>query len=360
MDLSRVRVTNAAGKLTALGGSAQSEPVVASQVSAATQHVDLAALRQEVAGQVATLCGAEAACITSGAAAGITISIAALICSEDPDLLKQLPRLPDPRLVVIQAGHNINFGADIEQMVFLAGADTAIAGSAKSVAPADIESVLANNPLALLYVQSHHCIQGNRVDLPTCIELAQQAGVPVVVDAAAEDDLKKYIALGADLVTYSGGKAFGGPTSGFIVGRRDLVELCERQFQGIARPMKVSKEQLAGLSAALNEYTAADQGAILASWRNLNQQLLSAFAGSGFYSMELTPDEAGRDFERVAITPDCDCRKLVEFLVAGSPSIRTRNHQIAEQRILIDPRELTGDDMDTIITRLLEFESQQA
>lgn len=360
MDLANVRVINAAGKLTALGGSAQSETVAAMQSTAARQHVDLAALRQEVADQVSTLCGAEAACITSGAAAGITISIAALLCREDPDLLKQLPRLASDRSVLIQAGHDINFGADIEQMVIMTGADTNIIGSADSVSSADLATALATGPLAFLYVQSHHCIQENRVELPKCIELAHTSGVPVIVDAAAEDDLQKYISLGADLVTYSGGKAFGGPTSGFIVGRRELIELCELQFQGIARPMKVSKEQLAGLSAALAEYTTADQEKIQASWQALNEKLICAFSGSTFYSMELKPDEAGRNFERAAITPGCDCRELVRFLVAGTPSIRSRNHQIAEQRILIDPRELSDQDMDTIISRLQEFESQQS
>ena len=61
-------------------------------------------------------------------------------------------------------------------------------------------------------------------------------GIPVLVDAAAEADLGTYIADGADLVTYSGGKAIGGPTCGFIPGRASLIEACELQDRGIARP----------------------------------------------------------------------------------------------------------------------------
>ena len=361
MDINKVRVINAAGKLTALGGSAQSSGVAGAQSEAARAHVDLASLRAEVAAEIADYCGAEAACLTSGAAAGICISIAALVCKEQVDLVTRLPVLPNPVSIVLQAGHNINFGADVTQMVHLTGANTVIAGSEAKVTPEDIQSTLKTGPLALLFVQSHHCIQENRVDLATCISLAEDAGIPVVVDAAAEDDLQKYIALGADLVTYSGGKAFGGPTSGFIVGRRDLIKSCERQFSGIARPMKVSKEQILGLATALQEYINRDQENILREWARLNQLLIEELQGSTIFRLTTKPDEAGRDFERVAISPaneSYNARELVQYLAGGEPSIRTRNHQIAEQRILVDPRELDESDIRTIATRLVEFESQ--
>ena len=362
MNLEKVRVINAAGKLTALGGSAQSKTIANAQAAAAQLHLDMSALREEVASQIANLCCAEAACVTSGAAAGITISVAAMICRDNPELGARLPQVPDRKAILIQAGHNINFGADIEQMIHMAGADTVIAGTKAKVTESDIKEALRVEPIGLLYVQSHHCIQENRVDLASCIELANKAGVPVIVDAAAEDDLQKYIAMGADLVTYSGGKAFGGPTSGFIAGRHDLVELCEHQFRGIARPMKVSKEQLTGLSLALSEYASRNHEAILVAWDQLNQKLVDAFAHSSIYRLETKPDEAGRNFERVSVIPNqqkFDCRDLVQFLADSTPSIRTRNHQINEQRVLIDPRELSEADMGEIITRLREFESNQ-
>lgn len=363
MDLDKVRVINAAGKLTALGGSAQSDETANAQAFAAKLHVDMNQLRQEVSNQIADLCGTEAACVTSGAAAGISVSVAALICKDRPELVTQLPRLLPSKAVVVQAGHNINFGASIEQMVHMTGADCQVVGTASEVTPANIEIAFKEKPIALLYVQSHHCIQENRVSLADCISLAHSHDVPVIVDAAAEDDLQKYISMGADLVTYSGGKAFCGPTSGFIVGKRDLIELCELQFRGIARPMKVSKEQIVGLSAALYEYIEQDHALIQRAWNKLNQQLINTFLSSSIYQLETKPDEAGRDFERVAITSvgkKFDCKTLVRFLIDGTPSIRTRNHQIANQRILIDPRELSETDMQKIISRLEEFEKIQS
>jgi D-glucosaminate-6-phosphate ammonia-lyase len=64
----------------------------------------------------------------------------------------------------------------------------------------------------------------------------------VIVDAAAEEDLRLYVSQGADLVIYSGAKAFNAPTSGFITGKREWIECCKAQHHGIARAMKIGKE----------------------------------------------------------------------------------------------------------------------
>ena len=362
MDIENLRVINAAGKLTALGGSAQTKVVADSQSKAAMLQVDLQQLRQNVAAEIAEYCDAEAACITSGAAAGICISIAALICTDSEALIHRLPKLPAAKTVVLQAGHNINFGAHIEQMIHMTGADCVIAGTEKEVTTEQLATALNDGPMAYLFVQSHHCLQDNRLSIETCISLAKERNVPIVVDAAAEEDLQKYVKLGADLVTYSGGKAFGGPTSGFIVGRKNLVELCEQQFKGIARPMKVSKEQLAGLSVAMRQYRAQDHVSVRQRWDRLSRLLFQALENSPFYGVSTRKDEAGRDFERVCISPidgSFSCQTLVRFLAACNPSIRTRNHQVNQDRILVDPRELDEDDMQIIISRLADFESNQ-
>ena len=84
-------IINAAGKLTALGGSAQSAAVARVQSEAAGQHVDLAQLRGLAGEKIAAITGAEAACITTGAAAGMAISIAALITGNNLNKVQQLP-----------------------------------------------------------------------------------------------------------------------------------------------------------------------------------------------------------------------------------------------------------------------------
>lgn len=356
-------VINAAGKLTALGGSAQSDAVAKAQAEAAGKHVDLARLRKLAGEQVATYTGAEAACITTGAAAGIVISVAAVLTGTNLVKVQQLPQVDGDNGILLQAGHAVNFGANVTQMIRMGGGEPRILGSTNSVPERLLADTLDRTaPRALLYVQSHHCVQENMISLDRCIALCQKHQVPVIVDAAAEEDLKLYIAAGADLVTYSGGKAFGGPTVGFIAGREALIAACEMQFVGIARPMKVGKEAIAGLLSALEAYTNTDSKQRGLELKRINSIIMQGLAGCRSFDLSLKPDEAGRPFERVAVRAagnGFEVRELVSFLVGGSPSIRTRNHHLDQGIVLVDPRELNEEDAGVIVDRLKAFDARK-
>lgn len=346
-------VINAAGKMTALGGSAQAAHVAEAQALAAGAHVDLDALRRAAGARVAAHCGAAAGCITTGAAAGLCISMAAVLTGTDRARVALIPdRIDGPREVLLQAGHDVHFGATVEQMLRLGGGVPVIAGTRERVTLEDLRAALGPATALLLYVQSHHCVQDDRVSLEAMVALADEAGLPLLVDAAAEDDLQRYIAAGADLVCYSGGKAIGGPTSGFIVGRADLIEACELQGYGIARPMKVGKEQIMGLMAALDAYPPGDP------WRAVFQALAQSLSALPGLEVLAVPDRAGRTIERVGVRPGSvrfEPADLVRFLTAGTPSIRTRNHQLGEGLVLFDPRELRLDHVPIIRDRLAAF-----
>jgi D-glucosaminate-6-phosphate ammonia-lyase len=356
-------VINAAGKLTALGGSAQGDAVAAAQAQAAQQHVDLSRLRQIAGEQIAAYTGAEAACVTTGAAAGITISVASILTGTNVDRIQQLPFVEGDNRFLLQAGHAVNFGATVTQMIRLGGGLPHIVGSTNSVSERLLTDTIEQGVFAgMVYVQSHHCVQEHMVPLPRCIEICHRREIPVIVDAAAEEDLQHYVSLGVDLVTYSGGKAFGGPTVGFIAGKRALIEACEMQFAGIARPMKVGKEAIAGLLVALEAYTSADPEARRAELTRINELIVSGLGDCGSYRVFLKPDEADRPFERVAIsaaTSTFEVRDLVAFLAGGSPSIRTRNHHLDQGIVLLDPRELTSADAEVIVQRLKAFDRKQ-
>jgi D-glucosaminate-6-phosphate ammonia-lyase len=346
-------VINAAGKMTALGGSAQDPVVAAAQALAAGAHVDLDALRRAVGERIADRCGGEAACITSGAAAGICISIAAVLTGADPERVRLVPdRLDGAREVILQAGHDVFFGAYVEQMIRVGGGVPVVVGSTERVTEADVLAQIGPRTACLMYVQSHHCIQDGRVDFDRFVALAHQARLPLVVDAAAEADLRRYVAAGADLTTYSGGKAIGGPTSGFIVGRRDLVQACEAQGIGIARAMKVGKEQIMGLLTALDRYPPPPV------WRQVLDALAEALAPLDGITAAEVPDRAGRDIARLGLRPAAGqflLEDLVAWLRDGTPSIRTRNHQLNEGVVLFDPRELTLASVPVIRDRIAEF-----
>ena len=337
-------VINAAGKMTALGGTAQQAWVADAQAAAAQVHVDLAQLRAVAGRKIAAVTGADDACITTGAAAGIAIGIAAILTGTDPDKVRRIPDHPGPKDVLIQAGHDVDFGAAVTQMIRLGGGNPVVFGTADVVTDRDLDQALSATTVALVYVKSHHCIQERRLPLSAFLN----RGLPVLVDAAAEEDLRAYIRAGADLVTYSGGKAIGGPTSGFIAGRRELIEACEMQQRGIGRAMKVGKEQIMGLLAALGRGEQDSSNIVM-----LLEQALSHFDK---LDVSLADDRAGRDIRRVAIRArGFNINDLVDHLTAGNPSIRTRNHQLREGLVLFDPRELRPEHIPVIEHRVADF-----
>ncbi len=346
------RVINASGKMTALGGSAQHFEVADALRDAAQHHVELRELRDIAGYRVAERAGAEAACITTGAAAGIAVGVAAMITGNDEQAVRKLPRvdgLADE--IVLQSGHDVDFGALVTQMVGLGGGRPVVAGNTEGVTVDQLQEALSDRTAGLLFVQSHHTRQAAGVTLAEMIGLGRRCGIPVLVDAAAEENLSEYVAAGADLVTYSGGKAIGGPTVGFIVGSRALIEACELQNIGIARAMKVGKEQVMGLLAALDRYP-GDSG-----WPDRLQALFNGLSGIPGISISVEDDLAGRNIRRVGLSMSSNesLEDLVRHLHGGDPAIYTRNHQLKDGLLLFDVREVAHQDIDVIISRVSDF-----
>ena len=203
--------------------------------------------------------------------------------------------------------------------------------------------------------------------LAECLAVCRAKGVPCLVDAAAEEDLRAYVALGVDAVTYSGGKAFGGPTSGFIAGRRDLIAACAAQGRGIGRPMKVGKEAIVGLLTALQQYVARDERVIAAEFtrqQRLVRRIQEGLADLPGLRATSVGDEAGRAIVRAAISVEPasagEARRLVEFLATGEPAIYVRGHHAGRGTIMIDPRPIDEADTEIIIARLRAFAATSA
>ncbi|MGH2461280.1 MAG: DgaE family pyridoxal phosphate-dependent ammonia lyase [Chloroflexota bacterium] len=350
-------VINASGKMTNLGGSVLSAGVAEAMRQASQRHVDLDALLARAGALVAEATGSEAAWLTTGAAAGIVLSVASVIAGTDPYRISLLPdaSFTSRREILLQAGHQVNFGAPVTQMIRLGGGVPVVVGAVNGTSRTQVASAVGPSTAALLFVQSHHAVQKGAVALADFVAIARDRSVPLIVDAAAEEDLRAYVSTGADLVAYSGGKAIGGPTSGFVAGRRDLIEGVRAQNRGIGRPMKISKEQIAGFLAALREYLAADAEAF-ARRNQRSARLAEQLRGIPGLSVGLEADEAGRAITRVALRPEpslgLSARELAEQLAAGSPSIRVRGHQASLGTILLDPRELTPGAEEIIVERV--------
>lgn len=350
-------VINAAGKMTYLGSSAPAPEVTDAMAAAAHSYVDMAELKAALGVRVAELAGAEAGWVVSSAAAGIAQSVAGAITGTDPVLVEAVPdQLPDRREVILQKGHVVHFGAPLTQMLRMAGARVQEIGTVSRTQEYHLGSALGPNTAAVMYVVSHHTGGGSNLDLPTVVSIAHASDVPVIVDAAAEVDLRRYLDQGADLAIYSGHKAIAGPTSGLVLGRHDLVDACAAQETGIGRAMKIGKESLAGLLVALERYVEGKatrtESELLDVLSRIQRKIESAIP----VDVALVHD-ATRPIPRLRLTvrPDApfDAPELVRRLEAHDPSVRTRNHGASGGTIEIDPRELSTSDAEVLATVLV-------
>ncbi len=360
------RIINAAGKMTYLGGSALSPDVAWAMAQAGGTHVDMAELQRAAGRYIARLVGAEDALVTSCAASGLVAAVAACLTGTD---VARVRRLPDTQglertEVVLQKGHAVDFGMEITQLIRMTGATPVEVGSVNLTRPDQMAAALGPRTAAVVHVISHHARQEGMLDLRTVVEMAREKGIPVVVDAAAELDLRAHLAAGATLVVFSGQKAVGAPTSGFVAGKGSLVEACRLQELGICRPMKVGKESIAGLLQALEEYTSADEAALREVLerraRHLAQALSRALAeaGCGYARVDVVSDET-RPIPRVSLQLDpgrtpVSALSLVHRLEAGDPSVRTRNHHVDSGIVLFDVRALEEADVQVVVGRVVE------
>ncbi|MCL6596268.1 MAG: aminotransferase class V-fold PLP-dependent enzyme [Firmicutes bacterium] len=350
-------VINASGRMTALGGSVLAPEVREAMSRAAEAYVDMDDLLRQAGARIAALCGAEDAFLTTGAAAGVVAMVAAVVAGDDPARVRALPDATWPRRdIVVQAGHLVDFGAPIEQMVRLGGGRVRAVGAVNAVPRSALEAALDGEAAAVLYVQSHHAVGRGQLPLEEVVASAHAAGVPVLVDAAAEEDLTRYVRLGADLVAYSGGKAIGGPSSGFVLGRRHLVALCRAHEHGILRPMKIGKETALALVAATERYLLRDDAAEHLAWEERLEGLRAGLSGVDGLRLAVEADEAGRAIRRLAVGVEPGAgftlAQLVERLRRASPPIAVRSHRLAEGWIALDPRPLRPSEVDVVVGRI--------
>ena len=337
-------IINASGKMTALGASAVSPQVAATLAEASQEYVETKELLIRAGRVIAEATGTPDGCPATGAAGAIVIGIAGVIAGEDLARIEAVPNVVGvPNEVIIQKGHVVNFGASITQLIRIAGGVPVEVGQANRVAPGHISGAIGPNTAALLYVKSHHTVQKGMVSVPEMAAIAKEHGLPLLVDAAAEEDFGQYYRMGADLVFCSGGKALNGPTSGFVCGRADLVAAARAQYGGVGRPMKVGKEAVLALCAALTEYPNRPDRS--GQERDRMQWLCDDLNQVPGLRAGIAADEAGRAIYRANVHVDpagfgMDAIELTTRLRQGTPAIFTRDYYANTGSFMVDPRPL--------------------
>jgi L-seryl-tRNA(Ser) seleniumtransferase len=265
-------VINAMGTYTVLGGSLLPPDVVQAMSEAAKHFVDIPDLQARVGARIASLIGVPAAMATAGAASAITVATAACIARGQADALHRLPDVTGLRHeVVIQKSHKCGY----EPQMLLTGARLVWVESR-----ADLDRSI-NDRTAMLFFLNRYEPEG-MVKREEWIRVGRERNVPTFNDAAADVPpprrLSQYVNEGFDLVAFSGGKGLRGPqATGLLLGRADLIAVAQQAIsphEGIGRGMKVGKEELIGLLAAVERFVKLDHDAEQRRWESEANEII--------------------------------------------------------------------------------------
>ena len=340
-------VINVSGTMTSLGGSIVGARIREATVEAMGRFVKIHEMQAEASRLISELTGAEAGCLTAAASAGISLCVGAVISGRDPSRAQQLPVNPGPRNeIAIQVGHLVDYGAPVSTAVELAGGKVRSVGQATSCADFHLAGALGDQTAAGLYVVSHHVVNYGQMPLKRFAEICHAKGVPVIVDAASEYDLKGFLADGADLVIYSAHKFLGGPTGGIVAGRKELVQAAYLQNIGIGRGMKIGKESIAGIIQTLKEWQVRDHAAVRAREQAALDLWRDTLAGIAGVNAHIIPDPTNNPLDRLQIDIDekvlgASAATMVRALGEQEPALVVRGHEVELGYFQMDPCNLT-------------------
>ncbi|CAK03411.1 aminotransferase class V-fold PLP-dependent enzyme (plasmid) [Rhizobium leguminosarum] len=358
-------VINVSGTMTSLGASIVVPEAISAMASILPHFVEINDLQRKASAVIARLTGGEAGFVTASCSAGISLAVAGAITGNNLLAIEKLPDVvPEKNEVLVQMGHVVSYGAPVDQAIRLAGGKAVLVGQATSTHRFHMENAITDKTAAAVYVVSHHVVDYGLLNLKEFVEIAHAKGVPVIVDAASEYDLKIFLEQGADIALYSGHKFLGGPTSGIVAGRKELVRHAFLQNMGIGRGMKVGKESIFGVMAALEAWENRDHAGIRereTGYLNLWKRTLDGRPG---LTALIEPDPTNNPLDRLRLIVDPDqahitAWDLADALAKGSPPIIVRDHEVEHRYFYLDPCNLHPGE-ETIVAERLAQELDKA
>jgi uncharacterized pyridoxal phosphate-dependent enzyme len=359
-DLGVRRVINASATLTRLGGSLMPPPVLAAMQEGASAFIDLPELQQRVGERIAELTHNDACYISSGAAAGVAVAVSACLTGGDPAKVAALPENPgDKNEVVVHRAQRNGYDHAARQT----GARMVEIGTKEGTQPEELEAAIGPHTACVLYFAGAHFAPG-AVPLPDVIRSAHARSVPVLVDAAAQippvSNLWHFTRdLGVDIVIFSGGKGLRGPqSSGLVLGRADIIAACRPNASpnhSLGRPMKVGKEEMLGLLAAIEWSLGRDEPTVLADYEATVQMWLAGLAGlPGVRAERGYPSEAGQPHSRAIVHIGSPCPLTRDDVVAAlwgqDPRIAVAS--VGDDAIALNPQTLEPGEAEQVLTAL--------
>ena len=254
---------NAHDTYTVYGGSRMAENTLQAMKDAAASFVDLKQMQIQLGKKAAELTGNEAAYFTNGAEGALLLCASICIAEDSEYYYRKLPEIVGIKreFIVMRAQRNAYDAA-----LAVSGADIVEIGDADETLEMELKGSINEKTAGIVYFASTLYQRGS-LPLENVIAIAKKYNVPVIVDAAAQlppkDNLKRFTEAGADMVIFSGGKTLCGPQdSGVIFGTKQWIERCIRfgaPEHGICRVSKTSREAMAGLYTALENYVLQDE-----------------------------------------------------------------------------------------------------
>jgi D-glucosaminate-6-phosphate ammonia-lyase len=314
-------------------------------------------LHDRVGERIAKLIGVEAALVTTGAAGALLLGTAAAVTRGDADRIRRLPDTTGMKdEVLIQKAHHSCYDNQLRDVgVKLIDVET----------PADVRDA-AGEKTALMFFMNMAEAEG-KIDRKQWLSLARRHKVPTLLDAAADvpplERLGGYNKMGFDLVAFSGGKALRGPNdTGLLLGSKDLIEAGKRNASPhcgtIGRMMKVSKEDMIALLAAVERFVKLDHKAEWREWERRIGVIEQAVKDVPTLGCErIVPPIANHvphlilawDERRVRLTPAQATRQLAE----GDPPIQIgRVSGTGEKGIVISVFTLQPGEEKVVAARL--------
>jgi uncharacterized pyridoxal phosphate-dependent enzyme len=319
---------NAAGTFTDMTASLMPPEVMAAINYASKQFVPLTELHDRVGERIATLVKAEAAMVSAGAASAMTLGTAGVLTGVDAKKIVDLPNLAGMKTeVIMQKSHRFGYDHAVRNCgVTIVEVETA----------AELEAAISPKTAMLLFYNNNNSLGQIRDE--AFVALGKKHGVVTMNDCAADvppvENLWKFTAMGFDLVAFSGGKGIRGPQSaGLLLGRKDLIAAARANAapngNSIGRGMKVNKEEMVGMLAAIERFVKLDHAALDREYNSRAKVVLDSLAGIKGVTASITVPEVANHVPHVAIKLDTAVtgitgQEISKQLREGTPSIGVR------------------------------------
>ncbi len=344
---------NCKGTYTIISGSVMLPEVRQAMYEASQRYVHIEELMEAVGARIAELMQCEWGLVTNGCAAALCQITAACVAGTDPE---KMARLPDTRgmknEVIVQSSHRHTY----DHAVRMVGVDLI-----EVETRADLVAALSERTAMLLVFGD--AAERGQISVREMAEIGHAHGVPTFVDAAAErpDTPNWYLEQGADAVGYSGGKCLRGPqAAGLVLGRKELLQAAfinGAPHHALGRPMKVGKEEIMGMLAAVEQWVVRDHEAEWQAWEARLQQVADVV--EKYPSVQTSVRQPGRsnvapvlaiewDPQVLGLTGSAVARQLSE----GAPRIEVFS---SERGFSVMPYMMQDGDADIVARRLEEI-----